>query len=119
MEGAVRGLCRASRPNVVGLLSVLLFMVLMGHPGGLPAAIAAEPQPLRVGIIGLDTSHAVAFTTLLNNPDADDHVPGARVVAAYPQGSRDIASSVSRVPGYTENLRELGVEIVPSIADLL
>ena len=115
----MRGWCQAGRSTVAGLLLFLLFMFWMGHRGGLPAAIAAEPQPLRLGIIGLDTSHAVAFTRLFNNPDADDHVPGARVVAAYPQGSRDIASSVSRVPGYTENLRELGVEIVPSIADLL
>lgn len=115
----MRGLRQAVRPTVAGLFSVLLSMFWMVHWGGLPAAIAPEPQPLRVGIIGLDTSHAVAFTALLNNQHADDHVPGARVVAAYPQGSRDIASSVSRVPGYTEKLRELGVEIVPSIADLL
>jgi len=75
--------------------------------------------PLRVGIIGLDTSHVVAFTQLLNRADAADHVSGARVVAAYPQGSKDIAASVSRVPGYTEKLREFGVEIVDSIDALL
>jgi len=78
-----------------------------------------KPQPLRLGIIGLDTSHVVAFTQALNRPDAADHVPGARVVAAYPQGSRDIESSVRRVPGYTKTLRELDVEIVPSIAAVI
>jgi hypothetical protein len=41
------------------------------------------------------------------------------VVAAYPKGSPDIESSVSRVPKYTETVRELGVEIVDSIPDLL
>ena len=80
---------------------------------------AVVPVPLRVGIIGLDTSHAVAFTQLLNRTDAADHVPGARVVAAYPRGSKDIATSVSRVPGYTEKLREFGVDIVDSIDALL
>ena len=81
-------------------------------------AVAAQPE-LRIGIIGLDTSHVVQFTQLLNLADRNDHVPGARVVAAFPQGSRDIESSVSRVPGYTEQLRGFGVEIVPSIAALL
>jgi len=84
----------------------------------LQAAFCAEPE-LRIGIIGLDTSHVVAFTQLLNLADRSDHVPGARVVAAFPQGSRDIESSVSRVSGYTEQLRGFGVEIVPSIADLV
>ena len=79
----------------------------------------AKPKELRAGIIGLDTSHAVAFTAMLNKPDAKDHVPGCRVVAAYPKGSPDIESSVSRVPGYTKQVQELGVEIVDSIDKLL
>lgn len=83
-----------------------------------PAAVVAE-DPVRVGIIGLDTSHAPAFMKLFNNTEAADHVPGCRVVAAYPQGSRDIESSVSRVPQYTELMEEAGVEIVDSIEQLL
>jgi hypothetical protein len=62
---------------------------------------------------------AGAVATLLNRADKPDHVPGARVVAAFPQGSRDIESSVARVPEYTEKVRGLGVEIVPSIATLV
>jgi predicted dehydrogenase len=73
----------------------------------------------RVGIIGLDTSHSVAFTKLLNAPDAGADLGGYRVVAAYPKGSPDIESSVSRVPGYIEEVKKLGVQLVPSIADLL
>ena len=75
-------------------------------------SVAAADEPIRVGIIGLDTSHAPAFMKLFNNTEAADHVPGCRVVAAYPQGSRDIASSVSRVPEYTKVMQEAGVEIV-------
>jgi predicted dehydrogenase len=40
-------------------------------------------------------------------------------VAAYPQGSLDIVSSTERIPGYTEEVKKMGVEIVNSIADLL
>lgn len=74
---------------------------------------------LRVGIIGLDTSHAVAFTKTLNSENALPVFGGYKVVAAYPQGSKDIESSVKRVPEYTEVVRKLGVEIVGSIGDLL
>ena len=82
-------------------------------------SVAAADEPIRVGIIGLDTSHAPAFMKLFNNAESADHVPGCRVVAAYPQGSRDIASSVSRVPEYTKVMQEAGVEIVDSIDELL
>lgn len=73
----------------------------------------------RVGIIGLDTSHAVAFTKTLNAADAPAEYAGYKVVAAYPKGSNDIKTSVDRIPGYTEDVKKLGVEIVGSIADLL
>ena len=74
---------------------------------------------LRVGMIGLDTSHATAFTDILNNPNAKDHVEGARVVAAFKGGSPDIESSWSRVEEYTRVLRDKhGVAIVDSIEEL-
>jgi predicted dehydrogenase len=92
--------------------------------GALMSAISAigraeEGQFIRVGIIGLDTSHAPAFAREMNNPAAKDDVAGCRVVAAYPKGSPDIASSVSRVPGYTAEFKEMGIEIVDSIEALL
>ena len=74
---------------------------------------------LRAGIIGLDTSHVTAFTKILNDPKASDDVAGCRVVAAYPEGSPDIRSSVSRVPKYTQQMRDMGVEIVDTIAALV
>ena len=73
----------------------------------------------KVGIIGLDTSHSVAFTKALNNPQAGEEFSGYKIVAAYPKGSNDIESSVSRIAGYTTEVKALGVEIVDSIADLL
>ena len=74
--------------------------------------------PLRVGIIGLDTSHVVAFTELMNDPKAEGALADVRVVAAFPGGT-DIPASRDRVAGFTERVRDLGVEIVPSIEALL
>ena len=73
----------------------------------------------RVGVIGLDSSHSTEFTKILNNEDASSDLGGYRVVAAYPYGSRDIESSVSRIPTYTNQMREMGIQIVDSIAELL
>jgi predicted dehydrogenase len=74
----------------------------------------------RIGIIGLDTSHAPAFARAFNAGDASARdFMGFRVVAAYPQGSPDIESSTSRVPEYVREMRDMGVEIVDTIPDLL
>lgn len=91
--------------------------------GLINSSYAAGPvnaqQSRRVGIIGLDTSHSTAFTKALNDPAAGAEFLGYRVTAAYPRGSNDIKSSVDRIPGYTEEVKKLGVEIVDSIAELL
>jgi hypothetical protein len=83
-------------------------------------ASIAGAADIRVGIIGTDTSHAVAFTSILNDPQHQDHIPGAKVVAAFKGGSKDIESSYTRVDKYAEELRtRWNVEIVPDIATLL
>ncbi|MFQ5731717.1 MAG: Gfo/Idh/MocA family oxidoreductase [Planctomycetaceae bacterium] len=83
------------------------------------SASAPVAKTLRVGIIGLDTSHAVAFTRALNDEKAKPDIANCRVVAAYPRGSPDIVSSTSRVPKYTKQVRALGVKIVDSIPELV
>jgi predicted dehydrogenase len=83
------------------------------------ALVLAQGQ-IRIGIIGTDTSHVPAFTKILNDSSAPDHIPGAKVVAAYKGGSKDIQSSYTRVDKYAEEIRtKYGVEIVPDIATLL
>lgn len=72
----------------------------------------------RVGIIGLDTSHSMAFTKGLNNPSSALSKSGYRVTAAYPYGST-IEVSTSRIPGYIEQIQPFGVKIVDSIRALL
>jgi predicted dehydrogenase len=70
----------------------------------------------RLGMIGLDTSHVIAFTKLVNDPGKDF---GCRVVAGFPGGSPDIESSAGRVEGYTKQLKnDYGLEIVDSIEEL-
>lgn len=74
---------------------------------------------IRIGIIGLDTSHSTAFTELLNGDSDDKFVKEFEVVAAYPYGSKTILSSYERIPGYIEEVKKHGVEITSSIAELL
>jgi hypothetical protein len=76
-------------------------------------------QTVRVGIIGLDTSHCEAFTKVLNDPGSGPDYAGFKVTAAYPYGSRDIESSASRIPQYTEDIKKYGVKITKSIDELL
>jgi hypothetical protein len=86
---------------------------------GLVWGAAARGAELRIGIIGCDTSHVVAFTETLNNPEAKGHVPGGKVVAAYKGGSADIPSSISRVEGYSKTLREkYGVKFYDRIEEM-
>lgn len=93
----------------------LLFCIVLCTTKGF-----AQDQPLiRVGMIGLDTSHCLAFTKVLNDVRAKPDVAGCRVVCAYPHGSRDIESSASRIPKYTAQMKEQGVRIAASIAEVL
>ncbi|KIL40383.1 oxidoreductase [Gordoniibacillus kamchatkensis] len=72
-------------------------------------------QQLKIGIIGLDTSHVSAFAKLLNDPAQEYHVPGGRVAVAYPGGSPDFEMSWSRLPGFQKELVDsYGVSIVSS-----
>lgn len=74
---------------------------------------------MKIGIIGLDTSHSIAFTKELNGENKKEEYKGFKVVAAYPYGSKTIKSSYERISGYIEQIKELGIEVVPSIAELL
>jgi len=74
---------------------------------------------IRLGIIGTDTSHVIAFTEMLNDSSSPDYVPGARVVAAYKGGSPDVESSYTRVDKFAEELRtKWKVEFVSDIPTL-
>ena len=95
--------------------NVLLTFLLVLLTASLPAA-HAEQKVFRLGMIGLDTSHVVAFTKVINDP-AKNY--GCKVVVGYPGGSPDVPSSANRVDKYTQQLRDqYGVDIVDSIEEL-
>ena len=74
---------------------------------------------MKIGIIGLDTSHCTAFTQILNDASAPNHIPGAEVVAAVKTFSPDVEWSRSRVEEYTGTMRDkFGVLLVPTIEEL-
>ena len=53
------------KPYLTAFASLILMIAAPSH--------AAE---LRIGMIGLDTSHAIAFTQLLNDPKNKQFIPG-------------------------------------------
>jgi predicted dehydrogenase len=73
----------------------------------------------RIGMIGLDTGHSVDFTKILNDPLAGNKYGGYKVVAAYPKGTDDIEDWKNRIPAFTEEIKNQGVEIVNSIEQML
>jgi hypothetical protein len=95
---------------------ILLTGLLITAALSSPVAVRGESDVFRIGMIGLDTSHVIAFTRDIHNPDNNY---GCRVVVGYPGGSPDIESSASRVEGYTRQLRdEFGIEMTDSIEEL-
>jgi len=93
------------------LLTVLLIVLLTQ-----PFEVEAREKVFRIGMIGLDTSHVIAFTKVINDP-ANNY--GCKVVVGYSGGSPDIPSSANRVENYTNQLRDkYGVEIVDTIEEL-
>lgn len=82
-------------------------------------SLTAAAADLRLGIIGTDTSHVPAFTKVLNDPKAKDHVEGAKVVAAFKGGSKDIETSWSRVDKFADQIaKDYGVKIYDSIEEM-
>src|SRR5262245_59959175 len=80
-------------------LTVLLFI---------PVCVARAE--VRLGLVGGESALVTAFTQILNNASHPDHVPGARVVAAYRGG---------RVDKTDEELRaKWKVEITPDVGSL-
>lgn len=94
--------------------TILVVMVLLCL--GVPAFAEDATGVFRIGMIGLDTSHVIAFTKLLNDPANGWN---CKVVAGYPGGSSDVEASATRVDNYTKQLHdEYGLEIVGSIDEL-
>jgi predicted dehydrogenase len=70
----------------------------------------------NIGLIGLDTSHVIVFTQILNDAANELYIDApARVTTGYPGGSADFPLSIDRVEGFTKRLEETyGVKIMGS-----
>jgi predicted dehydrogenase len=74
---------------------------------------------MKIGMIGLDTSHCVAFAETLANAEGVADLAGARVVAAVKAWSADMEASTSRVEDYARTMRErYGVRLVGTIEEM-
>jgi hypothetical protein len=96
-----------------------LAIVLVGLAGMTNIKADEQGDVIRVGFIGLDSSHCIAFTELLQREGNTGDLAGVKIVAAYPGGNLEFPLSRDRVQGYTEKMRTMGVEIVESIEALL
>lgn len=75
---------------------------------------------IQVGMVGLDTSHCVAFTKILNDQNDPYHIPGARIVGAYAGGSDQFSLSRNRIQGFTEQLtKDDGIRLYDTIPALV
>ncbi len=93
--------------------TLLLITALFG------CSVCAFSSELRLGIVGTDTSHVIAFTNMLNDPAAKGHMEGVRVVAAYKGGSPDVEYSRSRVDGIASQLEDkFKIRMAASIPEL-
>ena len=80
---------------------------------------AAEPTlPIKAGIIGLD-AHARPWTKIINDPNAPGELADMVVVAGYPGGSPDIPQSMKLLEQGVALFREMNIELVDSIDELL
>ena len=79
----------------------LLGTALFGLLFSIAVSAPLQADEIRVGIIGLDTGHVIAFTKTMNDENAEGVLKKCRVVAAYPEGSHRRDSEIrSRDRGF-------------------
>ena len=106
---------RTNRREFIQQLSVVGASTLALSLDALP--LQAGQDYKKIGIIGLDTSHSEMFAKDINEGSLKDR--GYRVVAAYPHGSKDISSALGMKQGIIDAVKNMGIEIVDSIDQLL
>ena len=98
----------------ISLLALIVVLVAVS------TAPAEEPsKPLRAGLIGLTTSHVIAFTNEINKPEAEGDLADVEVVAGFTGGMEDNPSSWDRREGYTKQLQERGIKIYDTIEEMV
>jgi predicted dehydrogenase len=103
----------AMNKHLVACIASALAWLCAGAPA------IAQSTEIRLGIIGTDTSHVTAFTKMLNDKSDPNHVPGARVVAAFKGGSPDVEESRTRIDRFAAEIKDKwGVAFLDSIEAL-
>jgi predicted dehydrogenase len=75
---------------------------------------------IKIGIVGLDSSHAVQYAKLLHEKNHAHHVPGGRIVAAYAGGSPDWELSHGRIAGFQKELVDgYAIPVLDTIEDVV
>ena len=96
-----------------------IFLAMIVGVCSLGTVFAQDVTPKRVGIIGATTSHVVAFTNQINDPNGDELMQRYEVTAAYAGGMPDNPSSWGRVAEYTKFLVDKGVTMYPTVEEML
>lgn len=73
---------------------------------------------MKLGMIGLDTSHVSELSKVFNDPDNPFHIKDMEIAKAFPGGSTNISFSLDRLKKYTPELAGRGIEMVNNIKDL-
>lgn len=68
----------------------------------------------KIGIVGMDTSHSPSFVKEINDANS-----GFKVTTAFTTVSLDMPPSADRVDKFTKQISDMGVEIVPTLDELL
>lgn len=105
-----------TRRDFLGASSLAMLGLAANQASAFTLPITSQNEK-RIGIIGLDTSHSVAFTKSINQNPVQ--YKGYKVVAAYPYGTKTIPSATDRIPKFTEDIQKYGVKITKSIKELL
>jgi len=68
---------------------------------------AAAADPIRLGILGIDSYGAVAYAEFFNKPHAEGVFEGMRIVAAYPLVSNDYPDSAGQLARWQDQLLKM------------
>ena len=75
---------------------------------------------IRVGMIGADTSHCMAFANIFHDPQGVETLRGFKVAACYPSFSADLKFSAERVEEYKKQLVDKhAIRMTASIEEML
>ncbi len=75
---------------------------------------------IRLGMIGCDTSHCMAFANIFHDPKGPEELKGFKVVACYPSFSPDLEKKADQAQKYKQALIEKHqIKMTGSIEEML